>query len=415
MRGHRWRESPLANRAGMRQGDDMRRGIFIFVVVLLAGAGLFRFAQLTFDFPGGPSEPRGPAPYTPAEGPKLAPGDVPRLAAIDEEYSRLVEAVMPSVLSITSQRISAKGQARVNPLDLLFGTDRGQPRAQVETSLGSGVLVSREGHILTNHHVIEGMNAIEVQLSDERAFSARLLGSDPVVDIAVLKIDAPNLEPLPIGDSDQVRVGQLVFAIGNPFGLNETVTAGIISAKGRRAMRDSAVEYLQTDAAVNQGNSGGPLINLRGEIIGINTAIFSRSEDSGWLGISFAVPSNVARRALDSVIQRGRIIRGYLGVTMTNLTPLEATRLGAPSTDGALVVDVLAGSPAEQAGLRANDIIRSANGRAIRDMTALRSLLNEVQVDEEVEIILLRDGKEYRTTARIGEAPAESPAPRRRR
>lgn len=384
----------------------MRRAAFIFIIVLLLGFGAFRIGQLLV---GTDSDtPAKPTAYTPADGPKLAPDDLPKLNAIDEEYTHLVEKVIPSVVSITSKRVNQLGPARVNPLDLFLGTKRGRPQQQVETALGSGVIVSREGHVLTNDHVIEGMTEIEVQLSDERTFTARLLGTDPTVDIAVLKIDAPKLEPLPIGNSDGVKVGQLVFAIGNPFGLSETVTAGIISAKSRRAMRDSTVEYLQTDAAVNQGNSGGPLINLRGEVIGINTAIFARGEDSGWLGISFAVPSNVARRALESVIKRGRITRSYLGVTMMNLTPELARSSGVGSTDGALVTDVVPGSPAERAGLRAGDVIRSFNGKAVRDIAALRSRLNEVDAGDRVELGALRAGAEIRITAELGEAPPET-------
>jgi Do/DeqQ family serine protease len=385
----------------------MRRAALIMIVFLLLGIGVWRAASLLVPHIIPSAAPKTPPSYTPADNPKLALHDVPRLAAIDDEYSRLVEAVIPSVASITSQRVAEASPAPLNPLDLLFGTRRNRPNSQVETSLGSGVIVSREGHVLTNHHVIEGMSAIEVQLSDERSFPAKLLGSDPVVDIAVLKIEGAHLEPLPLGDSEDVRVGQLVFAIGNPFGLNETVTAGIISAKGRRAMRDSTVEYLQTDAAVNQGNSGGPLINLRGEIIGINTAIYSRSEDGGWLGISFAVPSNVAKRALESVIKRGRIVRGYLGVSMTNLTPKLAEKLKTGSTEGALVSDVLSGSPAERAGLQPGDVIRQFDGRPVKDMNALRSRLAEVDTGHQAELRVVRGGKEYQTTAIIAEAPPD--------
>jgi S1-C subfamily serine protease len=362
----------------------MRRGTFLIIVGAFLAVGLFRAAQLGI-LPGW-LEFRPSTKYTPATAPPLQESDVPRLARTDEEYSRLVDAVLPSVVSITSQRTDQMKSGRLSTFDLLLGNrdSRAQP---VETSLGSGVIVSKEGHIITNHHVTERMTEIEVQLSDGRPLRARLLGSDPSVDIAVLKIDAPNLVPLPLGDSEKVRVGQLVFAIGNPFGLGETVTSGIISAKGRRATEDSAVEYLQTDAAVNRGNSGGPLINLRGEIVGINAAIFSNNDEGNWLGISFAVPSNTARRALESVIKRGRIVR----------------------THGAFITDVATDSPAEHAGLQAGDIVLQVNGHPIKDSLALRNRLNDVDVGEKVTLEITRVGVPKTLTAEMAEAPNDLP------
>jgi len=382
----------------------MRRGTFLLLVGILLAAGIYRAVQLGVvpNWLGFKS----PTKYTPASAPPLQASDVPRLAGTDEEYARLVDAVLPSVVSITSQRTTQSGSDRLSPFDLLLGNRRARTQA-VETSLGSGVIVSKEGHIVTNYHVIERMNEIEVQLSDDRTFRATLLGSDPTADIAVLKITAPNLRPLPLGDSESVRVGQLVFAIGNPFGLGETVTTGIISAKGRRAGNDSAVEYLQTDAAVNRGNSGGPLINLRGEIVGINSAIFSNNNEGNWLGISFAVPSNTARRALESVIKRGRIVRTYLGVTITNVTPELARQIQLDSTRGAFITDVVPGSPADRSGLQAGDVALEVNGRAIVDSVALRNRLNEVDVGEKVELKISRVGVIKTIVAEMAEAPAE--------
>lgn len=389
----------------------MRRGTFLIIVGAFLAVGLFRTVQLGV-LPGWLGF-KSSAKYTPATAPPLAASDVPRLAGTDEEYARLVDAVLPSVVSITSQRVGQTRSGRISAFDLLLGNRdaRVQP---VETSLGSGVIVSKEGHIVTNHHVTERMNEIEVQLSDGRTFRATLLGSDPSVDIAVLKIDAPNLKPLPLGDSENVRVGQLVFAIGNPFGLGETVTTGIISAKGRRAAEDSAVEYLQTDAAVNRGNSGGPLINLRGEIVGINAAIFSNNDEGNWLGISFAVPSNTARRALESVIKRGRIVRTYLGVTISNVTPELARQLQMDSTKGAFITDVVAESPAERAGLQPGDVVLEVNGHAIKDSLGLRNRLNDVDVGEKVELQITRIGVPKTLVAEMAEAPAEltEPEPR---
>ena len=378
----------------------MRRSVFLILLAALLAFGIYRYEHLRRDGPRRAAER-----YTPAEGPKIDPKDVQVLSALDAEYTRIVQAVMPSVVSITTQRRLAVPQV-VDPFDFLFRNRRPRaPQERVQTSLGSGVIVSHEGHILTNHHVIKDMDKIVIQLTDGRSEPATLIGSDEQTDIAVLKIAASDVEPLPLGDSDSVRVGQMVFAVGNPFGLSETVTKGIVSAKGRRAMADSGVEFLQTDAAVNQGNSGGPLLNLRGEIVGINSAIYS--ETGGWLGISFAVPSNVARRALESVLKNGRIIRGYLGVAMTNLTPELAQQLGTRDTSGALVTDVVSGSPAEKAGIKPRDIIRKFNGRDVADILALRSRVAETDLGGKAAIGVLRDGKELTLQAEIVETPPD--------
>ena len=372
----------------------MRRSLFIVLLVVLVGFGFYRWHRLNGGALPGAS---GAKKYTPAEGPRIDPKDVQVLTALDAEYSRLVAAVVPSVVSITTSR-AAPAQ---DPLELFFG--KGQARGQ--NAQGSGVIVSKEGHILTNHHVIAGMEKIEVQLTDGRRVPAQMIGTDEVTDIAVLKINAPNVVPLALGDSDAVRVGQMVFAVGNPFGLQETVTQGIISAKGRRAFADSGVEFLQTDAAVNQGNSGGPLLNLRGEIIGINSAIFSTSREGAWLGISFAIPANVARRALESVLKTGRIVRGYLGVLMQGLTPELARQLGLSDARGAVVLGVLPGSPAAGAGLRERDVIRSFNGRGITDVYVLRELLAEADLKTKVELGIVREGREMTVVAEVVEAP----------
>lgn len=385
----------------------MRRTLFIFLVVLLTGFGLYRWQRLNRQLQDGR---RLAEQYTPAEGLKINPKDVQVLSALDAEYTRLVQAVVPSVVSITTSRRGATP----DPIEMFFGVRR--PHTSRQTSLGSGVIVSKEGHILTNHHVVANMETIEVQLTDGRVEPAQLIGTDEQTDIAVLKIRADDVEPLPLGDSDQVRVGQMVFAVGNPFGLQETVTQGIISAKGRRALADSGVEMLQTDAAVNQGNSGGPLLNLKGEIIGINSAIFSTSQEGTWLGISFAIPANVARRALESVLKTGRIVRGYLGVSMVNITPEIARALGLRSTEGAVVTGVLPGSPAEKAGLQPRDVIRRFNGLPVKDILGLRSRVAESDIHTRVELVILRKGQEQTLTAEIAEAPTQAmptPAPPR--
>jgi len=386
----------------------MRRTIFVLIFCLLLGAGLFRVAQLLYNSRSKESASAADAgKFTPAVMPKFSGTELPGLSSVDSEYTRLVEAVMPSVVSVTSRRLVEQGARSVDPLDVLFGNRKKQSAPRVDTSLGSGVIVSREGHIITNHHVIEDNSEVQVQLADGRTLPAQVVGDDKQVDIAILKVESAKLEPLALANSDNVRVGQLVFAIGNPFGLAETVTAGIISAKGRRDITDSKVEMLQTDAAVNHGNSGGPLINLRGEIIGINTAIYSKSEDGGWLGISFAIPANVARRALESVVKHGRITRGYLGLSMQSLTPDLVAALHLTNNTGALVTDVVPGSPAERAGLRAKDIIRTFNGKPVADIPALKAALGMLDIGEKVELGILRAGKSQTVTAEIAEAPAD--------
>ena len=382
----------------------MRRSLFLFLIAALLVFAAYRWQRLNKLVHEGSHAER----YTPAAGPKIDIKDMQVLAALDTEYTRLVEAVVPSVVSITtSRRVQAPRSQISDPLEMLFRNRRipQQPQERIQTALGSGVIVSKEGHILTNRHVIAQMEKIEIQLTDGRVEPAQLIGADEQTDIAVLKIEAKNIEPLALGDSDHVRVGQMVFAVGNPFGLQETVTQGIVSAKGRRAMADSGVEFFQTDAAVNQGNSGGPLLNIRGEIIGINSAIYSNSDQGAWLGISFAIPSNVARRALESLLKNGRIIRGYLGVTMSDITPEIARQLGLRDTTGALVIDVLPGSPAEKAGLHPGDVIRRLNGSPITDIPALRSRVAETDIGAKAELVILRKGEELTLTAIVTETP----------
>ena len=373
---------------------QMRRAFFLLLIAALAGFGWWRYQHLTK--PG--------STFTPADGPRLDPKDLQILSALDEEYTRLADAVVPSVVSIASS--NPRQNAPSNPLELLLGTRS----RKAPYSLGSGVIVSKEGHILTNNHVIEGMTKIAVQLTDGREVPARFIGADAATDIAVLQVSVANLTPLPLADSDAVRVGQVVLAIGNPFGLQETVTQGIISARGRRAMNDSDVEFLQTDAAVNEGNSGGPLLNLRGEIVGINTAIFSKT--GGNIGISFAVPSNTARRTLESVLAFGRAVRGYLGVELQAMSPELAAQLGAADPRGAIVTAVMAGSPAEAAGLRPGDIIRKIGGRPIVGLNDVRARVAQLAVGAKTEIVVERNGREIAASATIAEAPQTPPVQR---
>jgi serine protease Do len=377
----------------------MKRFLLFVIFVALFVAGLYRW-----------TERRSPAPtrepFTPASE-HLDLKNLQVLAALDAEYTRLVSAVVPSVVSITTSKSVRTGYV-IDPYEFFFHRRlRGIPQEQKQTALGSGVIVSREGHILTNNHVVADMETIEVQLSDGRAARAQVIGSDEKIDLAVLKIKLDRLKPLPIGDSDGVQVGQLAFAVGNPLGLQESVTRGIISAE-RRGGQDGELEYFQTDAAINPGNSGGPLINGRGEIIGINTWIASQT--GGSQGLGFAVPSNLARRAMESILKHGRVVRGYLGVVIQPLTPELAQQFGVEEAGGALVTEVTPDSPAQRAGIRRGDVIKKFNGRAIRTIQELRGRVAEIEVGTKFSIVVLRGKQEVALTAEIAEQPAGAAA-----
>ncbi|MEO6786671.1 MAG: trypsin-like peptidase domain-containing protein [Chthoniobacteraceae bacterium] len=371
-----------------------RHLLLIVVIGILAGYAWWRYDHRDVR--------RATEKFTPAVTPKLSPDDVKVLTAIDAEFTRLVQSVVPSVVSITSSRTVTQLAPRTME-DLLLNRQRSQ--LATSTALGSGVIVSKEGHILTNHHVVAGMTEIRIQLTDGRNLPATLIGTDPATDIAVLRIEAANIEPLPLGDSDNLLVGQQVLAVGNPYGLEESVTHGIVSAKGRQTTSDSAIESIQHDAAVNQGNSGGPLLNVHGEIVGINSAIFSRT--GGWQGISFAIPSNAARRVLESIVKYGRVVRSYLGVTMQDITPLLAQNFGFADLDGAIITDVVPNSPAERCGLRPGDAVRTVNGNRVKGWQQLRQMIAGTEVGRELEISIMRGGTAMTLKAKIDEMPPE--------
>jgi serine protease Do len=371
-----------------------RRLLLLLVIGILAGYAWWRYDHRDTRY--------AREKFTPITVPKLSLDDVKVLTAIDAEYTRLVQSVVPGVVSITSSRTVTQ-LAPLTIEDLLMGRQRSQ-RAK-STSLGSGVIVSKEGHILTNHHVIAGMTEIRVQLTDGRNFPAALIGSDPATDIAVLRIDAAKVEPLLLGESDDLRVGQQIFAVGNPYGLEESVTRGIISAKGRQTASDSSIEYIQHDAAVNEGNSGGPLLNVRGEIVGINSAIFSRT--GGWQGISFAIPVNSARRVLEAIIKRGRMVRSYLGVVMQEITPALALNFGLADMEGAIITEVSPETPAARSGLRAGDVVRTVNGKRIKGVQQLRQIIAGSDVGQELELGFIRDGSAMTAKAKVAEMPPD--------
>ncbi len=387
----------------------------LFILILsIALAGLYQMRHTLFggdqksgsQASGEAQSENQPTKITQAEEAPIKLDDVKILAALDEQYMRLVESVVPSVVSINTARTVRVPAYYYDPFDRLFGgSGYGvRPQERKQSSLGSGVIVSREGHIITNHHVIAEMDEIEVVLADGSEHAATVLDSEPNIDIAVLKIEADGLQPLPFGDSDQVRVGQMVFAVGNPFGFEESVTQGIISAIGRRTMMDAATEFFQSTAALNPGNSGGPLINLQGEIVGINNQIFSRS--GGWQGIGLAIPSNAAQRALESVARYGRITSGYFGVRIQPLNEQLARQFNLPDEDGALVREVVADSPAAKAGIRHGDVIRKFDGKPVTDYFSLRNRVVETGIGEQVDVEIWRDGNSEILAAVVEEAPA---------
>jgi serine protease Do len=338
-----------------------------------------------------------------------APAPVPAAVAA-ASYAPIVERTMPSVVTIRVQKrasmVPTGGQEIPEELRRFFGDQlpfRGQQRIpRVQRGLGSGVIVSQDGYILTNNHVVDGSDTVKVELPDDRTFTAKVVGTDPATDLAVVKIDAKGLPTLEFGDSDAVKVGDAVLALGNPLGVGETVTSGIISAKGRQTSRgDSYQDFLQTDAAINHGNSGGALVNAGGQLIGIPSQILTPTD--GNIGLGFAIPSNMAKHVMDQLIATGTVRRAKLGVTVQGITPDLATSLGLSSTRGALVSGVEEGSPAAKAGLRQGDVITSYNGRNVEDSNQLRNSVASTKPGASVSLQVLRNGRTETLQATVGE------------
>ncbi len=317
--------------------------------------------------------------------------------------------VLPSVVNISSM----KTVTQTSPLfsdpffrDFFGG---GIPHERVQRALGSGVIISSDGYIVTNNHVVGGADKVEVRLSDATVFPATIVGTDPKSDVAVIKINKAGLPAIKIGDSSRLRIGSFVLAVGNPFGLEQTVTMGIISALGRSGLGITDYEnFIQTDAAINPGNSGGALVNMKGELIGINTAILSRS--GGSVGIGFAIPIDLVMGIKKSIDRYGKVVRGWLGVSVQEITPEIAKGLGIASAKGALVSEVMKGSPAEKAGLKQGDVITGIDGKPVLNTSAMRFQVSEVLPGAQVKVKVLRDGKEKVFTVVAGDlAKAQIP------
>jgi len=332
-------------------------------------------------------------------------------AAALPDFARLAKKLGPAVVNISTTQV--RRTAEPAPAPFGDGDPFGQfwerffggpfPRGpQRQSGLGSGFVIDRDGTILTNYHVVDGAQKIVVKLSDGRSFGAKVLGKDQKTDIAIIKIDTgQDLPAATLGDSDRLEVGEWVMAIGNPFGLDHTVTSGIVSAKGRHIGAGPYEDFIQTDASINPGNSGGPLINLRGEVVGINTAIFSQS--GGNIGIGFAIPTNLVKELLPNLKDNGKVVRGYLGVTIQKITPEIAESLGMKQSSGALVADVAKAGPAERAGIKTGDVIVEFNGKEIKDSGELPLLAARTAPGKQAQLKILRNGKELTLPLTVGE------------
>jgi serine protease Do len=341
--------------------------------------------------------------YASTRGKELAQAEVAKdliasgQRATISDYRTVVKAVQPSVVGVKAARTIQTEPD--DELSFFFG-QRPQWRQQDQ---GSGVIVDPTGYIITNYHVVDHATEVTVELSDGSPHSARIIGADPATDLAVLKISKSGVMAAPWGDSSAMEVGDPVLAIGNPFGLAKTVTAGILSATGRHAVIANLdyQDFLQTDAAVNPGNSGGPLVNMKGEVVGINTAIVGPT----YQGISFAIPSNLVKQVYGQLVKTGKVARGWLGVAMQPLTPELAEKLGIEGAKGVLISGVVRGSPAEEAGLKPGDVIIRWNGKPLTDPAELGKAAAWMKIGEDAKITILRDGKEQTVTVQIGERP----------
>jgi Do/DeqQ family serine protease len=332
-------------------------------------------------------------------------GPLPAVSA-GGSFNAAVQRAQPSVVNIfTSKEVQSPRHPLLNdPLFRRFFGEQPPEDGQRASSLGSGVIVSNTGYVLTNHHVVEAADEIEVALHDGKKLLAKVVGNDPETDLAVLRVDAENLPAITFGSSDALKVGDVVLAIGNPFGVGQTVTGGIVSALGRTGLGINTFEnFIQTDAAINPGNSGGALVDAGGNLVGINTAIFSRS--GGSMGIGFAIPVSTAKMVLEQIVKSGSVTRGWIGVEVQEITPAVAESFGLPSTRGALIAGVLRGGPADKAGVKPGDVLVEVEGRPVADPTSMLNLIAALPPGLSARMKMKRQGRDLDADITIGRRP----------
>jgi serine protease Do len=399
----------------------MRRSITLVLVAMLTVAGCRRSVHNEHAEPLPPAPPAGQEIVRPADVREPAPDTTNEGVSFQDGFAAVAQRVAPAVVNVSSIKVVRPPTQHIPFFDDPFlrdffgnGNERGprRPRGLKQQSLGSGVIISRDGHVLTNYHVVQGASEVRVQLANKRELKAKIVGADPKTDIALLQIQGHDFPVIPWGDSTKVRVGNFALAFGDPLGLGPTVTSGIISATGRGNVGIVDYEdFIQTDAAINPGNSGGPLVNVDGELIGITTAIATSGGGRGNQGIGFAVPSNLAREVIRQIQQNGRVIRGWLGVAVQDVTPAMASALGLSAPGGALIADVQANSPAARAGLKRGDVVVELDGKPITDSRTLRMTIAETPPETAVRLGVMRKDKKVEVTATLGELPAEGKRP----
>ena len=331
-------------------------------------------------------------------------GGAPRVAS----YSDAAKKAMPAVVNIyTMKAVKAQQHPlRNDPLFQFFFGDQPEAQPQPNTNLGSGVIVSESGYILTNSHVVEAADGIEVALTDTRRVTAKVVGTDPESDLAVLKIDLPKLPAITFSTSDSARVGDVVLAIGNPFGVGQTVTLGIVSALGRSQLGINTFEnFIQTDAAINPGNSGGALVDVNGNLIGINTAIYSRTPGGASLGIGFAIPASTAKSIMEQIIETGSVQRGWIGVGVQDMTPEIAESFKIAGTRGTLITEVFRGTPADRGGIKPGDVLVAVNGNQITDSATMLNLIAALKPGSEATLRVMREAKAVELRVTVGKRP----------